>query len=97
MIRRPPRSTRTDTLFPYTPCFRSGGGSFELKMDRLRARTRIVELLHGMPKPTIAALRGAAVGAGLSIALACDIRIGDPTVKMKTGLDRKSTRLNSSH
>src|SRR3546814_11745307 len=30
MIRRPPRSTRTDTLFPYTTLFRSGV-SFELK------------------------------------------------------------------
>src|SRR3546814_18234145 len=27
MIRRPPRSTRTDTLFPYTTLFRSGGAS----------------------------------------------------------------------
>src|SRR3546814_18918018 len=27
MIRRPPRSTRTDTLFPYTTLFRSIGGS----------------------------------------------------------------------
>src|SRR3546814_8188440 len=26
MIRRPPRSTRTDTLFPYTTLFRSLGG-----------------------------------------------------------------------
>src|SRR3546814_7083721 len=26
MIRRPPRSTRTDTLFPYTTLFRSNGG-----------------------------------------------------------------------
>src|SRR3546814_8838268 len=26
MIRRPPRSTRTDTLFPYTTLFRSYGG-----------------------------------------------------------------------
>src|SRR3546814_1387218 len=26
MIRRPPRSTRTDTLFPYTTLFRSDGG-----------------------------------------------------------------------
>src|SRR3546814_10812306 len=26
MIRRPPRSTRTDTLFPYTTLFRSGLG-----------------------------------------------------------------------
>src|SRR3546814_6740311 len=28
MIRRPPRSTRTDTLVPYTPLFRSYGLSF---------------------------------------------------------------------
>src|SRR3546814_2022395 len=28
MIRRPPRSTRTDTLFPYTTLFRSGQGCF---------------------------------------------------------------------
>src|SRR3546814_19135560 len=28
MIRRPPRSTRTDTLFPYTTLFRSEGGQF---------------------------------------------------------------------
>src|SRR3546814_3535608 len=27
MIRRPPRSTRTDTLFPYTTLFRSSGGT----------------------------------------------------------------------
>src|SRR3546814_20296215 len=26
MLRRPPRSTRTDTLFPYTTLFRSPGG-----------------------------------------------------------------------
>src|SRR3546814_2755809 len=31
MIRRPPRSTRTDTLFPYTPLFRSD----VLDVDRL--------------------------------------------------------------
>src|SRR3546814_1104018 len=29
MIRRPPRSTRTDTLFPYTTLFRSHGGRRE--------------------------------------------------------------------
>src|SRR3546814_2322991 len=33
MIRRPPRSTRTDTLFPYTTLFRSGRGDLE-KGDR---------------------------------------------------------------
>src|SRR3546814_16284704 len=30
MIRRPPRSTRTDTLFPYTTLFRSGRGELRL-------------------------------------------------------------------
>src|SRR3546814_18325003 len=33
MIRRPPRSTRTDTLFPYTTHFRSAAGRH---LDRLR-------------------------------------------------------------
>src|SRR3546814_3651515 len=35
MIRRPPRSTRTDTLFPYTTLFRSDIGSEEILTDRL--------------------------------------------------------------
>src|SRR3546814_1306415 len=33
MIRRPPRSTRTDTLFPYTTLFRSGEKSLPLTED----------------------------------------------------------------
>src|SRR3546814_5536653 len=31
MLRRPPRSTRTDTLFPYTTLFRSGVGLLVLQ------------------------------------------------------------------
>src|SRR3546814_9247065 len=36
MIRRPPRSTRTDTLFPYTTLFRSGEDARTLRkrLDR---------------------------------------------------------------
>src|SRR3546814_1512691 len=34
MIRRPPRSTRTDTLFPYTTLFRSGGDQGEAGSDQ---------------------------------------------------------------
>src|SRR3546814_2758614 len=33
MIRRPPRSTRTDTLFPYTTLFRSPGDMSELGIE----------------------------------------------------------------
>src|SRR3546814_19913665 len=32
MIRRPPRSTRTDTLFPYTTLFRSGGHAIDRRV-----------------------------------------------------------------
>src|SRR3546814_14410063 len=55
MIRRPPRSTRTDTLFPYTTLFRSGlgvgvginlgGGPRE--MDNLRLSVRIDDAATG--------------------------------------------------
>src|SRR3546814_9281945 len=33
MLRRPPRSTRTYTLFPYTTLFRSDGAQFQLSGD----------------------------------------------------------------
>src|SRR3546814_13103331 len=35
MIRRPPRSTRTDTLFPYTTLFRSGDAEHPTNRGRL--------------------------------------------------------------
>src|SRR3546814_14414730 len=37
MIRRPPRSTRTDTLFPYTTLFRSDQQPWRSPMDRIVA------------------------------------------------------------
>src|SRR3546814_19999954 len=44
MIRRPPKSTRTDTLFPYTPLFRSLVG------DQHPAGPRIIDdRAHGRP------------------------------------------------
>lgn len=58
--------------------------SYEQKIARLRGRARISELLHTMDKPTIAMIRGPAVGAGLSIALACDMRFSDTTARLGT-------------
>src|SRR3546814_9225975 len=40
MIRRPPRSTRTDTLFPYTTLFRSAGGRADGDRGRDHDRRR---------------------------------------------------------
>src|SRR3546814_7720567 len=48
MIRRPPRSTRTDTLFPYTTLFRS-------RLDAAEEK-RIVNLLAEVPAAMNAAL-----------------------------------------
>src|SRR3546814_1594899 len=40
MIRRPPRSTRTDTLFPYTTLFRSPGRCHRPGLGRLRVHRK---------------------------------------------------------
>src|SRR3546814_8709553 len=58
MIRRPPRSTRTDTLFPYTTLFRSmldlGGGN-----------GNIANVAEQVVTGVVAAAAGAAVGIGV--------------------------------
>src|SRR3546814_2368261 len=69
MIRRPPRSTRTDTLFPYTSLFRSGreagGAAFALPPPAycraVLGRTTVLHLA------VLMAAKGAAQGSGLWI------------------------------
>src|SRR3546814_1839407 len=56
MIRRPPRSTRTDTLFPYTTLFRSGietaGLVYEAPQPG-RVRIADVGLIRQLPHPLV--------------------------------------------
>src|SRR3546814_16668774 len=99
MVRRPPRSTRTDTLFPYTTLFRSQVG------------TELVIEAHGVGG-CLALGRGGMLHIREPDARGRSGRIGRHDKKGKRtvalGLvegiacagcqaDRKSTRLNSSH
>lgn len=68
----------------------SGGGpSFDEGVHQQRLDQRATSgAIYAMPKPTIAVLPGAAAGAGLSIALACDLRVAVDTAVMTTAFAR---------
>src|SRR3546814_1748414 len=72
MRRRPPRSTRTDTLFPYTTLFRSIGFASSGNLNPARTGPSMFEPVHGSA-PDIAG-KGVAnpVAAILSAALMLD-------------------------
>src|SRR3546814_15811192 len=103
MIRRPPRSTRTDTLFPYTTLFRSAFlDSGPLMLADLRDRAGI----GFRPFMKAADYRqdhpGAAPGGRALEPLDFDgRRLAEDFAPLARPLpeliDRKSTRLNSSH
>src|SRR3546814_13094928 len=98
MIRRPPRSTRTDTLFPYTTLFRSSWtptGSSSCHQEEPsdggldhRVEHRGAALGHALLAPHLDRERHG--DEGLEDAEQVRVLVGDV-------VDRKSTRLNSSH
>src|SRR3546814_10261681 len=97
MIRRPPRSTRTDTLFPYTTLFRSAGHRLRKARSRalaalgivFQAQTLDLDLTVTQNLRYFAALRGLPGRAALAAAQVAHLR--------GRLVDRKSTRLNYSH
>src|SRR3546814_14517582 len=97
MIRRPPRSTRTDTLFPYTTLFRSEE-RLVLRLAQNRFDDEIDAKRHGERR-----CYGCLFIAHGKVYPHADIdRVEDHSVKGDEPgdaviQDRKSTRLNSSH
>src|SRR3546814_14180293 len=97
MIRRPPRSTRTDTLFPYTTLFRShekgdrhaGRRSVDRRHHRYLRRKRIMALKHY--NPTSPAQRG------LVLVDKSGLWKGKPVKALAEGKHKTGGRNNKGH
>src|SRR3546814_15505019 len=118
MIRRPPRSTRTDTLFPYTTLFRSleawtgaklierdGNSAYRLTPRGLAYHAQIHDAIRSIVGATSTLMTGEekrrlrlwcipGFASWLSDRIGDFVRV-NPDIDVE--LDRKSTRLNSSH
>ena len=53
-------------------------------VDRLESWSQASVLLHEMPKPTLAVVNGTAAGAGMALALACDLRAVSESARLMT-------------
>ena len=65
--------------------------SMEQRTIRIKGNSEITTLLHDMGKPTIAMVRGAAAGAGMAMAAACDFRIASPSAVFTTAFTKIGT------
>src|SRR3546814_19673269 len=98
MIRGPPRSTRTDTLFPYPTLFRSGeigGVDGPLGQGDATAEGGRFEREAGLAEMRAARGVGAVDAGGAQPHR--PVRAARVVVRGIVVQDRKSTRLNSSH
>lgn len=77
-----------DLKEPPPPAVDGAGEWLDRRTDYLRHHARTAQLLHDMPKPTIAMVNGACAGAGLSLAGACDLRIAGESAVLTSAFVR---------
>src|SRR3546814_4301145 len=102
MIRRPPRSTRTDTLFPYTTLFRSSGSGL-CPPDRRRGWHARPDLVAQQAPGGVTAAAPRPSRRGAVLLIAAHHRVTRAALPHRVpstpppAPDRKSKRLNSSN
>src|SRR3546814_8633480 len=106
MRRRPPRSTLTDTLFPYTTRFRSisdNRGNSGRLVRSITAQAAVAFLQQFVRRQRLERVEFVeqhglqARGGLLRVAVGAADRLAHQLVDQAQFQDRKSTRLNSSH
>src|SRR3546814_7284200 len=94
MIRQPPRSTPTDTLFPYTTRFRSAGA-----MGHDRAIAGLVGHLHRLEglaqRADLVDLHQDGIGRALGDAVGQPLRVGDEEVVTDERSEEHTSELQS--
>src|SRR3546814_4036701 len=98
MLRLPPRSTRTDTFFPYTTLFRSEYPAHDHRAQDSRLSAALPGDIAGptIEQPSVWYFRYRRAAHALSVPFLA-IGYRGCASDQKEHEDRKSTRLNSSH
>src|SRR3546814_5657634 len=109
MILRPPRSTRTDTLFPYTTRFRSKtvsshppsmGSVYRVPMEHMAEQPFIVVSQSGKSPDLLASAEVAREAGAIVIAIVNDensplVRLADIVMPLRAGPERSVAATNS--
>src|SRR3546814_8710199 len=88
MRRRPPRSTRTDTLFPYTPLFRST--PWHARSQATRFRRHGLRPPHVPPQGDLRVRGATGRHAGLAAAIAIEAARAPPMLQPDDAHERRS-------
>src|SRR3546814_6571011 len=99
MIRRPPRSTRTDTLFPYTTLFRSGGvwGKETTTTDEFQGRNVASNFNVGGDMSIDSEGDMTVQGSNVNVGGNADVKADSVNILQGNDVDRKTSTRSEEH